>query len=294
MYDLIVIKRKWYRNKWIIMSSILLIIVTIITCFSIGRVFFKYFNNKQMGNLEEKSTEKISEKQIDKHVYEFKKELEITEQIKNDIENIYNSEEKRVFLTFDDGPSKTVTIPILDLLKQENIKATFFTLGSRIEFYPEIVKRAYTEGHYIANHGYTHKYSSIYCEPQNVLNEYNMTETLIKNAIGDQSYSSHLFRFPGGSKGGKYSSIKKEAIELLKQNNVMHVDWNALTGDSEGKKTREDMMQYLIQTIGDKNSIVILMHDAGDKIGTYELLPEIISYLRERGYSFKNFYDIEK
>lgn len=78
------------------------------------------------------------------------------------VSHIYNSDYKRVFLTFDDGPSKSVTIPILDILKQNNVKATFFVLGSNAERYPEIVKRAYQEGHYIANHSFTHVYSNIY------------------------------------------------------------------------------------------------------------------------------------
>lgn len=199
---------------------------------------------------------------------------------------------KRVFLTFDDGPSETVTPQILDILKRENIQATFFVLGSRAEFYPDILKREYKEGHYIANHGYTHKYSSIYSSPQSVLDEYNRCEQAIKTSLGKNEYESHLFRFPGGSTGGKYSSIKKEAKELLRQNNVAHVDWNALTGDAEGKKTKEAMLSYLKETMGQKQNVVILMHDAGDKQVTADVLPELIAYLREQGYEFKSFGDI--
>ena len=128
------------------------------------------------------------------------------------VDNIYNGEEgKRVFLTFDDGPSKSVTPHILDLLKFHNIKATFFVLGSRVKLNPDIVKREYNEGHYIANHGYSHKYSSIYAKPENVIEEYNKTEAEIRKALNNQNYSSHLFRFPGGSIGGEYNKIKKSA-----------------------------------------------------------------------------------
>lgn len=281
-YDLIVVKQKWYKNKIFIISLVLLVIVVLLSL----TAFFINYNNS------ENKVSKISQKQLTAHVYDFNRNIEITDEITYRINNLYSSEEKRVFLTFDDGPSKKVTIPILDLLKQENIKATFFTLGSRIEFYPEIVKREYQEGHYVANHGYSHTYSSIYSSTDAVLEEYNKTEQLIKNAIGDQNYSSHLFRFPGGSKGGKYKDLKNEAINVLNENNILYVDWNALNGDSEGKKTKEEMMQYLKETIGDKQSVVILMHDAGDKTLTYEMLPEVIAYLREQGYSFKNFYDI--
>ena len=210
------------------------------------------------------------------------------------VSHIYNSDYKRVFLTFDDGPSKSVTIPILDILKQNNVKATFFVLGSNAERYPEIVKRAYQEGHYIANHSFTHVYSNIYSSPQAVLDEYNRTETAIKNAIGDQTYNSRVFRFPGGTSGGKYANIKAEAVNLLNQNNVAHLDWNALTADAAGLDNVNDMMNYVETTMGNKNSVVILMHDIGTKKSTYELLPQLIQALKEKGYVFENIYDILK
>jgi len=210
------------------------------------------------------------------------------------VSHIYNSDYKRVFLTFDDGPSKSVTIPILDILKQNNVKATFFVLGSNAERYPEIVKRAYQEGHYIANHSFTHVYSNIYSSPQAVLDEYNRTETAIKNAIGDQTYNSRVFRFPGGTSGGKYADIKAEAVNLLNQNSVAHLDWNALTADAAGLDNVNDMMSYVENTMGNKNSVVILMHDIGTKKSTYELLPQLIQALKEKGYVFENIYDILK
>lgn len=218
----------------------------------------------------------------------------LSEQAKNDIKNIYKSDTKRIFLTFDDGPSQKVTIPILDILKQNNIKATFFVLGSRVEVNPDIAKREYEEGHYIANHGYSHVYQSIYTSPQTVLDEYNQTENTIKNAIGQPNYSSNLFRFPGGSHGGKYAEIKEQAIGLLEQNNIAFVNWNALTGDAEGKNTKEEMIEDFKATVGSKNSVVVLMHDAGAKATTVEALPDIINYAKEQGYEFKSFYDIMK
>ena len=208
------------------------------------------------------------------------------------LKNIYKTDEKIVFLTFDDGPSKTVTVPILDLLKQENIKANFFVLGSRVDLYPNIVKRAYEEGHYIGNHGYSHQYPKIYESSNSVLEEYNKTNQSVRNAIGNSIYNTNIFRFPGGSVGGIYHDLKSEAKLLLEQNNIASVDWNALNGDSEGLRTEEDMVNRLKETIEGKNSVVILMHDAGDKVKTYNALPRIIEYLKQEGYEFKTFYDI--
>lgn len=212
--------------------------------------------------------------------------------IKN-VGNIYNGTEgKRVFLTFDDGPSKAVTPHILDTLKEHNIKATFFLLGSRVKLNPDLVKREYEEGHYIANHGYSHQYSKIYASSNDVIKEYNRTEQEIRKALGNTNYSSHLFRFPGGSIGGTYSKIKKEAKQELKKQQIAYLDWNALTNDAAGANTKEKIMSNLKKTVGNYNNVVILMHDAPDKILTYETLDEVINYLENKGYAFKNMYDL--
>ena len=200
------------------------------------------------------------------------------------MDTIYKSDTKRVFLTFDDGPSP-VTSKILDILKQENVKATFFILGSNVDSRKDVVKRMYEEGHYLANHGYSHTYSKIYSSPQSVLDEYNECNDKVKNAIEVPDYNSHLFRFPGGLAGGKYAEIKKEAKELLLQNNIVNVDWNALTGDAETNNLSVEFeMTRLTETMESKNSLVILMHDAAAKSVTADALPQIIAKLKEEGY----------
>lgn len=215
-----------------------------------------------------------------------------TQELEN-FSNIYKHQDnKRVFLTFDDGPSTTVTPLILDLLAEKNIKATFFVLGSRVDMNPSLVKREYDERHFIANHGYSHKYGDIYSSTQAVLDEYNKANDSIKKAIGNENYNSLVFRFPGGSSGGPYHDIKQEAKEFLKQNGIASVDWNALTNDAAGANTKEKIMENFYNTIQNKTSIVILMHDASDKILTYECLPEMIQYLKDNGYEFKTMYDV--
>lgn len=301
--DLIGIARK-YRN---IRIAIILSFIVIITI----NVFWvlNYIQKNQKNNFIINSYEKIantlklneninqeSENQTEKEVNKEQNQLApiLTQNGIEALKKIYKQENKQAFLTFDDGPSKQVTIPILDLLKQEKIKATFFVLGSRVELYPQIVKRAYKEGHYIANHGYSHKYSNIYGTATTVLEEYNKTNQAVKNAIGNKEYNTNVFRFPGGSVGGKYNNVKSEAKQLLEQNNIATLDWNALTGDTEGLNTKEKLINRLKETTQNKNSIVILMHDAADKKYTYESLPEVIQYLRKEGYEFKNLYDVIK
>ena len=210
----------------------------------------------------------------------------------NLVRDIYFSEEKQVFLTFDDGPSKDVTPQILDILKENDVKATFFVLGARVDLYPETLKRAFDEGHYIANHGYSHKYSKIYESKDTVFQEYVECENSIRNALNLPEYNSYLFRFPGGSSGGAYSKIKAEAREHFRSYGIAFTNWNCLTGDAEGKETKEECIQEVINTKGDKNSIILLMHDSNEKTQTVEALPEVIKIFKDEGYTFKTFYEI--
>ena len=294
MYDLIVRRNK--KNKLKIFINILLLLLCI---FAIRSCIV----NKDKNNMNAyPNAIQVASQDFDVQIQAINNK-EKEETIKNtrittsqqvdNILNIYkNTGEKRVFLTFDDGPSKTVTPLILDLLKKENIKATFFLLGSRVEYNPDLVKRAYDEGHYIANHGYSHQNSSIYSSIDSILDEYNKTEQCIQKALGDSNYHSNLFRYPGGSNGGKYNKLKQEAKEVLKQNQIAYLDWNALSNDAAGAKTKEELINNIKSTVGGKSSVVILMHDASDKILTYETLPDVISFLREQGYKFETIYDI--
>lgn len=289
--DLICIKRRYKKVRRIVIFSF--IIVIFIYAFLIVNHVYAEKRKEKIFEKDFAIISKLLKEQEDQIEEEIVQPKILTTQEIEKVNSIYKAEEKRAFLTFDDGPSRKVTIPILDLLKQENIKGNFFVLGSRVDLYPKIVKRAYEEGHYIANHGYSHEYSQIYESINSVLDEYNKTNQAVKNAIGNPLYNTNLFRFPGGSVGGKYNDLKAEAKLLLNQNNIASIDWNALNGDSEGLKTEEALLNRLKETTQNKNSIVILMHDAADKIKTYNVLPQIIEYLRQEGYQFKTFYDIQ-
>ena len=297
--DLISIRRKYRNIRNIIFGAFLFLFIVVFIILMreiykeiVSEKFYVSYTNlyneillKQQEELEQQKAEaeRIRQERLPN----------LTDQGKENVVNIYHSDTKRVFLTFDDGPSK-VTPQILDTLKQENVKATFFLLGSRVELYPDLVKREYEEGHYLASHGYSHVYSQIYSSPQAVLDEYNASVTAIRNAIGEQEYNPHLFRFPGGYKGGKYASIKQEADKLLELNGIVHVDWNSITADAAGNTTTEEFLAELDKTAPKHNSVVVLMHDAGNKQATADALPQIIAYFRDRGYTFENFYSIIK
>lgn len=289
---------KKYVDKKRIIFNIIVIMMTIIT---LMLVIYYVVDTSLRVKKSKKYAEQIIEYQKQQEEIEKQKEIErqakipkLTDVGKEKLKNIYKSETKVAYLTFDDGPSRN-TQQILDILKQYNIKATFFVLGSQVEIFPETTNRIYNEGHYIANHGYSHRYSDIYESPEQVLNEYNQCNQIVANTINVPEYNSHLFRFPGGFVGGKYAQIKKEARTILEQNNILYVDWNSLTGDSEKVNPSEEyLMNNLQNTTEGKNSLVVLMHDAQAKKVTADFLPKVIEYLTQQGYEFDNFYSIIK
>lgn len=197
-----------------------------------------------------------------------------------------SEENKKVaYLTFDDGPSKTVTPKILDLLAQYDIKATFFVVGKTAESNPDILKRTYEEGHVIGNHSYSHNYNYIYKNVTNFINELKITEEVFKNLLG-QNYETDLIRFPGGSFGDWKSSFREQVIAL----GYRYIDWNSLNGDAEGHNlSRERLIERFKSTYHGQNELVILMHDTDAKPTTVEALPAIIEFLIEEGYDFGTF-----
>ena len=212
----------------------------------------------------------------------------------SNINNITKSKEKFAYLTFDDGPTTKATSKILDILKAEDVKATFFVVGKLVKENPDLVKREYQEGHYIANHGYNHNNKLLYSSMENFKNEVVNTDTEISKAIGIDNYSSHIFRFPNGYMSKKYSAQKKNALNVLSDLNYSYVDWNCLNKDSEKKYSNSQLLNNLKKTAKNKGTLVVLMHDTADVNKTYDVLEDSIKYLKSQGYTFKNFYDINE
>ncbi|SCZ02047.1 polysaccharide deacetylase family protein [Alkaliphilus peptidifermentans] len=201
---------------------------------------------------------------------------------------IVNDENAKIaYLTFDDGPSIKVTPYILDILKEQNIQATFFVIGSLAEKHPDMLLRMQEEGHLISNHTYTHDYKAIYSTPQSLINELRKTDEMLEGILGDQ-YKSKIIRFPGGSFGEKL----KPHRQAVKEAGYFSVDWNVLTGDAEGKNVSvERQLDRIKETLESKKRAVILMHDSSNKETTIEALPEIIQHLNSQGYVFKTLTD---
>lgn len=201
-------------------------------------------------------------------------------------------EGKACYLTFDDGPTEAVTPEILDVLKNYDVPATFFMLGKKIEENPEIAKRAFEEGHLLANHSYSHDYQALYATGESFMAEVEKTSGLIQNITGEEPFK--LIRFPGGSyNSGDHAAEKQKYKTLLQEKGYYYADWNALNGDAEGGSRSAAQLLEKIKATATQKNIVVLMHDAAAKKTTAEALPSIIEYLKEQGYQFYRLDEVK-
>ncbi len=195
-----------------------------------------------------------------------------------------NTEKEKIYLTFDDGPSKN-TEKILDILKEYNAKATFFVLGKTDEFSLKMYKRIVEEGHSLGVHSTTHDYKKIYKSLDALKEDYITTRDILWETTG---IKPTLYRFPGGS-SNSYCVGKKiqKYMKYFNKNGITYVDWNASNEDANGKKyTKDQLVENVFNSIGkNDNPIIVLMHDTLAKTTTVEALPKLLEQLEEKGYA---------
>lgn len=190
-----------------------------------------------------------------------------------------------VYLTFDDGPSLKNTPAILDILKENNVTATFFVIGYD-ESKADIIKRMVNEGHTIGLHGMSHTYSEIYSSVDATMNNFYELDKLIRDTTN--GYSSKIIRFPGGSSNtiskNYCEGIMTEATKRAIEEGYKYFDWNVDSLDAGGAKTAEDIYQNVIGGIKPNRNNVVLMHDAGAKENTVLALERIVDYCLENDF----------
>lgn len=187
-----------------------------------------------------------------------------------------------VYLTFDDGPSAR-TAEVLDILKENGIKATFFVTGQTSTLAQEMMRRIVNEGHTIAIHTYTHKYAEIYASVEAYLADFQRIYTWVYQVTG---VYPQIFRFPGGSVNAYDKGIYRELVAEMDRRGFVHYDWNAMCGDADGKDhTPEELAQNSLAMVGRKH-VIVLMHDSAVRQTTVACLPAVIAGYRNAGYTF--------
>lgn len=188
-----------------------------------------------------------------------------------------NRNEKKIALTFDDGPYEPYTSQILEILKRYNILATFFLIGKNIERYPEAVKRIQEQGHEIGNHTYIHRRFFYTLFPA-IRDDINRCQNLIRNITG---INTNLFRQPLGFRN-------PSIVKMVEDLNMHMIGWTFRTYDGTDQNP-ERIIKRALDNVS--NGAIIVMHDGCDKEnrkkdGTVEALPVILERLIKDGYKF--------
>ncbi|MGI6220908.1 MAG: polysaccharide deacetylase family protein [Coriobacteriales bacterium] len=194
------------------------------------------------------------------------------------------TDEKVVYLTIDDGPSDK-TQEVLDILDRYGVKATFFVTGQDPDYFP-MIKEAYSRGHTIGLHTYTHDYETIYESEQAYFDDLDAIGAAVEEQIG---YVPCFIRFPGGSSNSVSANycegIMSALVNDVQLRGYQYYDWNMSVGDGS-EHTAEEIAGYGTEE-SDADNIVLLCHDSAPKQTTVDALPEIIEHWQGLGYTFK-------
>lgn len=191
------------------------------------------------------------------------------------------SEGKVAYLTFDDGPDNKNTPAILDILKENNVPATFYVTGAHVEANPAVLVRIHNEHHAIGNHSYDHDYAKLYPSVDGFMAEIEKTDEIIMKTIGVRPM---VLRAPGGT----FSQFTDIYWTTIKANGYVEHDWNVSSADAApGHPVAQDFIDNINAGTQDgKSCAIILMHSSEGHEETAKALPEIIKLLKERGYKF--------
>lgn len=185
----------------------------------------------------------------------------------------YEETSRKVYLTFDDGPS-IYTDEILDILDEYGVKATFFVLARENEKYEPMYLRIIDEGHTLGMHSYTHEYTDIYKDLISFESDVMSIQRFIYDLTG---YESTIYRFPGGSSNSYCKKTIQSYISFLQEEGIQYFDWNISSQDaSTTSLTSEEITQNVLSMVENYDNCIILMHDAASKHSTVEALPTII------------------
>lgn len=184
---------------------------------------------------------------------------------------------RKVYLTFDDGPSGN-TGRILDILAEYDVKATFFVVGKEEEVYQPLYNRIVEEGHTLAMHSYSHKYNEIYQSVESYSTDLSKLQEFLYDTTG---VWCRYCRFPGGSSNTVSRVDMHELITYLDDQDMSYFDWNISSGDANSSYLApSEIIRNCTANLRDYNEAIILMHDALDKNSTVEALPKLIETIQ--------------
>lgn len=184
---------------------------------------------------------------------------------------------RKVYLTFDDGPSDN-TADILDILAAYDVQATFFVNGKEGEWAEEAYQRIVEEGHTLGMHSYTHRYEEIYASTDAFLADMHRLQDYLYDVTGVKTM---YYRFPGGSSNSVKGVGIRTLIECLREEGIVYFDWNVSAQDAIGVAyTSQELVANCMGSIEKYDTVIILLHDAAGKDTTVEALPMLIEQIQ--------------
>ena len=206
--------------------------------------------------------------------------------------NSINSMQQKVcYLTFDDGPSNH-TEKILDILKEYDVKATFFLIGEEMrEERRPVIERMKNEGHAIGLHSNIHDFDKLYVSVDQCVCDFDMQYHTLKEEYGIET---KLFRFPGGSACTYMNGQRQSYIQAMREKGFVSFDWNVSGEDSYGSPTAWTIQKNIFDNIEDYERPIILLHDINIADETVDALPAILERIKADGYTFATLEDAEE
>ena len=187
---------------------------------------------------------------------------------------------KKVYLTFDDGPSAN-TGKILDILAKHKVKGNFFVVGTDSPELRKMYKRIVDEGHVLCMHSYSHRYNEIYSSVEAFTEDLDKIQSLLYECTGTKP---SIYRFPGGSSNSVSRIPMKEFIKVLDEKGITYYDWNVVAGDATNPMLPADMIiENSLCDLNEYEEAMILFHDLSNKTSTVEALPKIIEAIKSSG-----------
>lgn len=206
-------------------------------------------------------------------VNEFRRDVSEADDVDSDTEDGI----RKVYLTFDDGPSSN-TGEILDILAEYDVKATFFVVGKEEEKYQPLYKRIVEEGHTLAMHSYSHKYNEIYQSKESYVEDLTKLQEFLYDTTG---VWCRYCRFPGGSSNTVSRVDMHELIDYLEEQDMSYFDWNVSSGDASSSYiSPEAIVRNSTARLPEFHEAIILLHDASNKDSTVEALPKLIEQIQ--------------
>ncbi|MBR6159526.1 MAG: polysaccharide deacetylase [Lachnospiraceae bacterium] len=187
---------------------------------------------------------------------------------------------RKVYLTFDDGPSVN-TEKILDILDEYGVKGNFFVVGTENPELQKMYNRIVDEGHVLCMHSYSHKYNEIYSSVDAFTEDLDEISSLLYEVTGTKP---HYYRFPGGSSNSVSKIPMKEFIKVLDERGITYFDWNVVAGDATNPMLPADkIIENSLCDLNEYEEAMILFHDLSNKTSTVEALPSIIEAIQASG-----------